>query len=112
MFDKNELSSQDKSFVDYLTENFLSNESSSSCNQEICLQMQTKLQTWPFSLNLNHPNVRPIVKHLTQLEQQDKIDTGQLIEIQNRLNQLARFGKWFLPQIQFIINEIQKNNGK
>ncbi|CAF3948002.1 unnamed protein product, partial [Rotaria sp. Silwood2] len=102
---------QDKSFVNYLTQYFLSNEFP-SLTIEKCNEIQSKLQTWPFNLDLNHPNVRQIIEHLIQLEQQDKIDTGTLIEIQNRLNQLARYGKCSLPQIQLIIDEIYKYNGK
>jgi hypothetical protein len=90
-----------------LTEHFLSNESSSwtieKCNQ---------IQRWPLTLDLNHSNVREVIKHLTQLETQDKIDTGTLIEIQNRLNQLARFGKWSSPQIKFLIDRILQSHGK
>ncbi|CAF4302607.1 unnamed protein product, partial [Adineta steineri] len=53
-----------------------------------------------------------LIKHLTQLELQDKIDIGTSIEIQNRLNQIARFGKWSLPQIKFITDSILKCQGK
>jgi hypothetical protein len=37
---------------------------------------------------------------------------GTSIEIQNRLNQIARFGKWSLPQIKLIIDGILKSHGK
>ncbi|CAF3674106.1 unnamed protein product [Adineta steineri] len=95
---------QDKSFVNYLIEHFLSNESLSS-NIEIPSK-------WPFILDLNHSNINELIKHLTQLELQDKIDIGTSIEIQNCLNQIARFGKWSLPQIKFITDSILKCQGK
>ncbi|CAF3379440.1 unnamed protein product [Rotaria socialis] len=103
---------QDKSFVNYLlNEYFLSNEFS-SCSIEKCHEIQMKLQSWPLTLDYNHSHVRLVIEHLIQLEQQDKIDTGTLIEIQNRLNRLARVGKSSLPQIKFIIDEIHKSQGK
>ena len=42
---------------------------------EKCLEIRTKLQAWPFSLDLNHTDVREVIEHLTQLESKDKIDT-------------------------------------
>jgi hypothetical protein len=81
-------------------------------NIEKCLEIRTKLQTWPCIFDLNHLNVRQVVKHLTQLENQDQIDTGTLIEIQNRLNQIARFGKWSSPQIKLLIDKILQSHGK
>jgi len=94
-------------FVDYLTKHFLSSESL-SLKPEKCLE----IQTWPFTIDLNHPNVRLVIKHLTQLEIEDKIDLGTLIEIQNRLNQIARFGKWSSPQIQILIDKLLQYHGK
>ncbi|CAF0821315.1 unnamed protein product [Rotaria sp. Silwood1] len=102
---------QDKFFVNYLTQYFLSNEFSSMTIDK-CNEIQSKLQIWPLTLDLNHSNVRHIIEHLIQLEQQDKIDTGTLIEIQNRLNQLARYGKCSLPQIKLIMDGIHKCHGK
>ncbi|CAF0798896.1 unnamed protein product [Rotaria sordida] len=102
---------QDKAFVNYLTQYFLTDKFS-SLTIEKCNEIQNKPQTWPFTLDLNHTNVRQIIEHLIQLEQQDKIDTGTLIEIQSRLNQLARYGKCSLPQIKHIIDGIHKYHGK
>ncbi len=102
---------QDQSFVDYCIQYFLSNETS-SWSLEKSIEIRSKLQTWPFTLDLNHPNIREVIEHLTQLERHDKIDMGTSIEIQNILNQIARFGKWSLPQIKLIIDGILKSHGK
>lgn len=90
---------QDKSFVDYLTEHFLSNTNPESF---------FRTQTWPLTLDLNHP----AVQHLIQLERQDQIDIGTLIEIQNQFNQLARFNKCSFPQIQILMNRILQYHNK
>ncbi|UJR28057.1 hypothetical protein I4U23_009313 [Adineta vaga] len=98
---------QDKLFVDYCTQHFLSDEFFSSM-----VEVQNQFQTWPFILELNHSHVREVVKHLTQLELDGKLDCGTSIEIQNRLNQIARFGRWFSPRIKSITEEILKIQGK
>jgi hypothetical protein len=63
-------------------------------------------------MDFNHSSVRSVIKHLTQLEIQDRIDTGTVLEIQNRLNQIARFGKCSSPQIKLLIDQILQNHGK
>jgi hypothetical protein len=71
-----------------------------------------KLQTWPLTIDFNHPKIRSVVKHLIQLENQDHIDTGTLIEIQNRLNQLARFGKCSSPQVILLNEKLLQSQGR
>ena len=75
-------------------------------------EAQNRLQTWPFILELNHPDVEHIVKHLLKLEQEDKLDCGTHIEIQNRLNQIARFHRWTCPRMKSITDDILKYQGK
>lgn len=71
-----------------------------------------KFQTWSLTIDFNHPNVRLVVKHLIQLENQDHIDIGTVIEIQNRLNQLARFGKCSSPQVILLNEKFLQSQGK
>ena len=71
-----------------------------------------KLQTWPLTIDFNHPKIRSVIKHLIQLENQDHIDTGTVIEIQNRLNQLARFGKCSSPQVILLNEKLLQSQGK
>lgn len=94
--------------MEYLGKHFLSNESSTS----ICREVEKKIQAWPLTIDHHHDLTRPVVKHLIQLEKQNKIDPGTSIEIQNRLNQLARFGKWSSAQLQLLLDRILRNHGK
>ncbi|CAF0901018.1 unnamed protein product [Adineta ricciae] len=63
-------------------------------------------------VQLNHPDVEHIAKHLSKLEQEDKLDSGTYIEIQNRLNQIARFHRWTCPRMKSITDDILKYQGK
>ncbi len=64
------------------------------------------------TIDFNHPSVQSVIKHLIQLENQDHIDTGTVIEIQNRLNQLARLGKYSSPQIILLNEKLLQSQGK
>lgn len=71
-----------------------------------------RIQSWPLTIDFNHVQIRSVVKHLTQLEKHDGIDLGTSIEIQNRLNQLARFQPNPSPQFQLLLDRITHNHGK
>lgn len=75
-------------------------------------EIQEKLRIWLLTTDFNHPNVHSIVKHLNQLENQNRIDTGTVIDIQNGLNRLARLGKFTSKSIEIICEQILRFNGK
>lgn len=76
------------------------------------LSIRRHLQEWPLKLNLHHNQVQPVIQHLTQLETEDRLDSGTSIEIQNRLNQLAHLDRYSDPQIQLIVKSILDSTGK
>lgn len=63
-------------------------------------------------MDFNHPTIRHVIKHLKQLENEDRIDNGTVIEIENYLNRLARFNKCSFPQIKILIDHILDYHGK
>lgn len=95
---------QEKSFVEYLNEHFLS--------KEFSLSHCRRIQSWVMTIDLNHGSIRSIVKHLTQLEKHDGIDLGTSIEIQNYLNRLARFQRNPALQLQVLRDRIVQIPGK
>ena len=101
---------KDKLLIDYLTEHILSRESSKWTIKQ-SLEMRRHLQRWPLKLDLHHDAVQSTVRHLSQLESHDRLDTGTSIEIQNRLNQLARLGHYSNPFIQSIVNGLSNSTG-
>lgn len=90
--------------MEYLTSHFLSNES--------LVDIEKTIQSWTLTIDHHHILIRSTVKHLIQLEKSNRIDPGTSIEIQNRLNQLARFGKCSSPQLQLLLDRIVRNHGK
>lgn len=104
-------SPQDKSLVDYVREHCLDHPSTSWTSEQ-CLNFRQKLQNWPLTCDLNHAAIRHVIDHLTQLEAKNQLDTGTCIEMQNRLNQLARLGKCDTPQTKRILDGILTCDGR
>jgi hypothetical protein len=102
---------QDVSLVNYLTQRFLSNSIALPLTTDQCQHVRFYLKNLPLTFDLNHVDVRQTIDYLMQLERQDRLDTGTCIEMQNRLNQLARYDKCSTPQMQDIIEKIQVSTG-
>lgn len=77
-----------------------------------CNDFRTKLLSCSSSLDLDHPHVREIVQHFARLESDGRVDSGTCVEMQNRLNQIARMTKWPSPRMRLISSEILRSRGK
>ena len=97
--------------VDYVREHCLDHPPVSWTSEQ-CTNLRQKLHNWPLTCDLNHAAIRHVIDHLTELETKNQLDTGTCIEMQNRLNQLARLGKCDKPQMKRIIDGILTCHGR